>query len=77
MINPKLQSLLDRDELDWDDSRHREMYLREWVNKGSKAFNDDEDEGDPCPSCNEADLEARGGKHICPSCGYCQPCCNP
>lgn len=44
MVNPKLRNLLDRDELDWDDPRHREMYLREWVNKGGRAFIDDEEE---------------------------------
>lgn len=44
MVNPRLQRLLDTDELDWDDPRHREIYLREWVNKDSKAFNDDEDD---------------------------------
>jgi hypothetical protein len=32
---------------------------------------------DPCPACNEADLEPAGGKHRCPACGYIQPCCNP
>lgn len=34
-------------------------------------------EGDPCPQCWEADLEAYGGKHKCPVCGYLQPCCQP
>ena len=43
-VNPKLQHLLDTDELDWDDPRHREIYLREWVNKDGKAFSDDEDD---------------------------------
>jgi hypothetical protein len=32
---------------------------------------------DPCPQCNEADLEPRGGKHVCPRCGYIAPCCDP
>jgi len=40
-VNPRLRRLLDTGELDWDDFRHREMYLREWVNKGSEAFRDD------------------------------------
>jgi hypothetical protein len=31
----------------------------------------------PCPQCNEADLEARGGKHVCPRCGFILPCCQP
>ena len=47
MTNPKLQRLLDRDELDWDDPRHREMYYREWVNKDGKAFSDEEEEDFP------------------------------
>lgn len=34
-------------------------------------------EGDPCPQCNEADLEPYGGKHKCPICAYIQPCCQP
>jgi hypothetical protein len=33
--------------------------------------------GDPCPQRGEADLERRGGKHICPLCHFCQPCCQP
>ena len=44
MINPKLERLLDMDELDWDDPRHREIYLREWVNKDGKAFDDEDDD---------------------------------
>lgn len=32
---------------------------------------------DPCPQCGEADLEPRGGKHVCPACHFVQPCCNP
>lgn len=32
-VNPRLLDLLDRDELDWDDPRHREAYLRAWVNR--------------------------------------------
>ena len=72
-VNRRLQHLLDTDELDWDDPRHREIYLREWVNKDGKAFRDD-DGGDPCPSCDEADLEPRGGEYYCPQCGYQAPC---
>ena len=30
---------------------------------------------DPCPRCDQADLEPHGGKHVCPHCGYTQPCC--
>ena len=29
---PRLLDLLERGELDWDDPRHREAYLRAWVN---------------------------------------------
>lgn len=43
-VNRRLQHLLDTDELDWDDPRHREIYLREWVNKDGKAFRDDDDD---------------------------------
>jgi hypothetical protein len=32
-VNSKLRELLEKDELDWDDPRHREAYLRYWVNK--------------------------------------------
>jgi hypothetical protein len=44
MVNPKLQHLIDTDELDWDDPRHRERYLREWVNKNGHAFLDEDDQ---------------------------------
>ena len=30
-VNPRLADLLDRGELDWDNLRHREAYLRAWV----------------------------------------------
>ena len=43
MTNRRLQHLIDTDELDWDDPRHREMYLREWVNKDGHAFLDEDD----------------------------------
>ena len=43
MTNKRLQHLLDTGELDWDDPRHREIYLREWVNKDGKAFVDEDD----------------------------------
>jgi hypothetical protein len=32
---------------------------------------------DPCPACDQNDLQPHGGKHRCPSCGYLQPCCQP
>jgi len=28
---------------------------------------------EPCPSCDQADLEPQGEKHVCPRCGYTQP----
>lgn len=31
--HPKLLGLLERGELDWDNPRHREAYLRAWVNQ--------------------------------------------
>jgi len=30
----------------------------------------------PCPACETADLERRGGKDFCPRCYYIQPCCD-
>ncbi len=30
-LNPKLQELIDKDELDWDNPRHRQAYLQEWL----------------------------------------------
>jgi predicted RNA-binding Zn-ribbon protein involved in translation (DUF1610 family) len=36
-----------------------------------------EEDGDPCPSCREADLEFRGNKFVCPACGMIIPCCQP
>lgn len=31
-VNQRLLDLLERDELDWDNPRHREAYLKAWVN---------------------------------------------
>ena len=31
-VHPKLAGLLESGELDWDNPRHREAYLRAWVN---------------------------------------------
>lgn len=28
-----------------------------------------------CPMCEEADLERKGHKDVCPKCRYVQPCC--
>jgi hypothetical protein len=30
-VHPRLRELLENDELDWDDERHREMYLKAWI----------------------------------------------
>jgi hypothetical protein len=30
-VSPRLLDLLERDELDWDNLKHREAYLRAWV----------------------------------------------
>ncbi|MEZ5114715.1 MAG: hypothetical protein R2737_00490 [Candidatus Nanopelagicales bacterium] len=30
----------------------------------------------PCPACESADLQRRGGKDMCPRCHYIQPCCD-
>ena len=32
-MNPRLQQLLEKDELDWDDPRHREAYLKYWLSQ--------------------------------------------
>lgn len=32
MFNPRLQYLLDSGEFNWDDEKHREAYLKAWVN---------------------------------------------
>ena len=37
-MNPRLMALLESGDLDWDDPRHREMYLRTWVKTGNRAF---------------------------------------
>lgn len=29
-----------------------------------------------CPECTESDLEQRGGKNVCPKCGFILPCCD-
>ncbi len=31
-LNPRLRELLESGGLDWDNPRHREAYLRAWVN---------------------------------------------
>jgi len=32
-VNPRLLELLQSGEFDWDNLRHREAYLRAWVNR--------------------------------------------
>lgn len=35
-FNPRLQELLESDRFDWDDLRHREAYLKAWINRPIK-----------------------------------------
>jgi hypothetical protein len=37
-VNPRLRELLEKDQLDWDDPRHREAYLRAWVKGAVPKF---------------------------------------
>ena len=37
-MNPALAALIESGEFDWDDPRHREMYLRTWVKTGNGPF---------------------------------------
>ena len=32
-LNPRLAELLENGELNWDDPRHRETYLKYWLNR--------------------------------------------
>ena len=32
-LNPGLRKLLESGEFDWDNPRHREMYLKYWLNR--------------------------------------------
>ena len=32
-MNPRLAELLENGELNWDDPRHRETYLKYWLNR--------------------------------------------
>ena len=41
-VNPRLADLLERGELDWDNLRHREAYLRAWVKGEVPAARDEE-----------------------------------
>ena len=36
--HPRLLELLERNELDWDNPRHREMYLRAWLNGSVEPY---------------------------------------
>jgi hypothetical protein len=40
-LNPRLAALLEKDELDWDDPRHREAYLRFWLNQPFRQEEED------------------------------------
>jgi hypothetical protein len=42
--NLKLQKLLDSDELDWDNSAHREAYLKAWLSEPMDQGEDPDDE---------------------------------
>lgn len=33
ILNPRLRELLEKDELDWENPRHREAYLKYWLNQ--------------------------------------------
>lgn len=33
LLHPKLAGLLESGELDWDNPRHREAYLKYWLNR--------------------------------------------
>jgi hypothetical protein len=37
-VSPRLLELLERDELDWNNEKHREAYLRAWVNGEVKPY---------------------------------------
>jgi len=43
-LSPRLQELLDSGELDWDNPRHREAYLREWLKAPRKHQEADDDD---------------------------------
>jgi hypothetical protein len=43
-VNSKLRELLEKDELNWDDPRHREVYLKYWVNKPLVVQEEDPDD---------------------------------
>jgi hypothetical protein len=45
-LNPKLQELLDKDELDWDNPRHRAAYVKEWL-KAPRKHQEEEFADDP------------------------------
>ncbi len=45
-VNPGLAALVESGELDWDNPRHREAYLRAWVN-GTAPAPRERPEGEP------------------------------
>jgi hypothetical protein len=42
-VHPKLLGLLDSGQFDWDNLRHREAYLRAWVNDGRPRKAEDDE----------------------------------
>jgi hypothetical protein len=36
ILNPRLRELLEKDELDWDDFRQRDAFLKYWINRPQK-----------------------------------------
>ena len=60
-VNPKLLKLIESGEFDWDDPRHREAYLRAWVNgtapPPSRAGTAG---GSPCLTCSSSSPAADG-----------------
>ena len=42
-LNPRLAELLEHGELDWDNPRHREAYLRYWLNRPVRQEEEDRD----------------------------------
>jgi hypothetical protein len=55
-LNPRLLALIDSGELDWDNPRHREAYLRAWVNGELKV----REGADKCPATNTGTSTERG-----------------
>lgn len=43
-LDPRLRELLDRDELNWDDPRHRGALLKAWLKTPRKHQEEDDDD---------------------------------